>query len=145
MDDRRLLVAIDTNVVIGALLGYEKSSNARVLRAIETGGLRLASSDAWLRELTDVLSHPSFAQRMPNPGQVMRVALSIGIMGELHQPQRYDWPSLSDLKDWWLLDLAYGVGVDCIISHDQKVKKAGRACGFAVHDPIELFALFPNL
>jgi putative PIN family toxin of toxin-antitoxin system len=145
MDNRRLLVAVDTNVVIGALLGGEKSSNARVLRAIETGGLRLASSDAWLRELTDVLSRSSMMQRMLDPSQIMRIALSIGIMGELHQPQRYDWPSLGDLKDWWLLDLAYDIGVDCIISHDQKVKKAGRACGFAVHTPIELFALFTDL
>jgi putative PIN family toxin of toxin-antitoxin system len=135
IDSEPPLVVLDTVIVIGGLLGTPQGSDARLLRYIEVGGIRLATSDAGLRELAQVLERPEISRKMPEPARVFRAALSIGLMGALYHPPRFTWPSLMDEKDWWLLDLAYEAKANYIISRDKKVIKAGRKLGFVVETP----------
>jgi predicted nucleic acid-binding protein len=39
---------------------------------------------------------------------------------------RYDWPSLKDKKDWYLLNLLFDSGADGLITQDQRVLEAGK-------------------
>jgi putative PIN family toxin of toxin-antitoxin system len=135
------LIVLDTVIAIGGLLGKPEGSDAKVLRYIEVGGVRLATSDAGLRELAQVLERPEITQKLPEPARVFRAALSIGLMGALYHPTRFNWPSLVDEKDWWLLDLAYEAKANYIVSRDKQVIKAGRTLGFKVVTPPELIKI----
>ena len=132
------LVVIDTMIVLGAIIGKPNGSDARVLRLVETGSLRLASSDAWLRELSDVLSRPEISALVSDPGRAFRAALTVGTTGAAYRPERFDWPTLSDPKDWWMLDLAFESGADVIITRDKKVLKAAPKLGFEALTPPQL-------
>jgi predicted nucleic acid-binding protein len=132
------LAVVDTMVVLGAVIGKPTASDARTLRLVETGVLRLASSDAWLRELSDVLSRPEIAGLVSDPGRVFRAALTVGVMGALYRPARFDWPTLTDPKDWWMLDLAFEAGADFIVTRDTKVLKAAPKLGFEALTPPQL-------
>lgn len=61
---------IDTMIVLGAIIDKSNGSDARVLRLVETGVVRLASGDAWLRELSDTLSRPEITSRAAPNHQV---------------------------------------------------------------------------
>ena len=132
------LVVVDTMIVVGAVIGKPSGSDARVLRLVETGALRLASSDAWLRELSDVLSRPEITELVADSGRAFRAALTLGTMGALYRPERFDWPTLTDAKDWWMLDLAYDSGADIIVTRDTKVLKAASKLGFEALRPPQL-------
>ena len=67
--------------------------------ALETGLVRLALSDAWLIELYRVFAYPDIKKHLPDPARVFRAASSLSLMGQLFQPRKLDWPSLSDPKD----------------------------------------------
>jgi predicted nucleic acid-binding protein len=58
-------------------------------------------------------------------------------MGQIFSPKMLDWSTLSDKKDWWILDLAYAAGADYIVSRDKKVLTACRTLGFEVLTPPE--------
>jgi putative PIN family toxin of toxin-antitoxin system len=132
-----VLIVLDTMIVVGGVIGQTTSADARVLHLIETGGVRLASSDAWLRELQDVLTRPVILERVSDPGRLVRAALTVGVMGALYRPTRFDWPSLTDQKDWWMLDLAFEAGADLIVTRDKKVLKAAAKLGFQAVTPPE--------
>jgi putative PIN family toxin of toxin-antitoxin system len=131
------LIVLDTMIVVGGVIGRTTGADAKILHRIETGGVRLASSDAWLRELQDVLTRPVILERVTDPGRLVRAALTVGIMGALYRPTRFDWPSLSDPKDWWMLDLAFEAGADVIVTRDNKVLKAAPRLGFQAMTPPE--------
>ncbi len=40
-------------------------------------------------------------------------------MGILHHPRKYDWPIMPDPKDRWLLDLAFELRADYIVTRDR--------------------------
>ena len=135
------LIVLDTMIVVGGVIGRTSGSDATVLHLIETGGVRLASSDAWLRELQDVLTRPVILESVADPGRLVRAALTVGVMGALYRPQRFDWPSLTDPKDWWMLDLAFESGADAIITRDTKVLKAAAKLGVQALMPPELLRM----
>lgn len=135
------LVVVDTMIVVSGVIGRINGSDATVLHLIETGGLRLASSDAWLRELQEVLTRPVILERVGDPSRLVRAALTVGVMGALYRPPKFDWPSLSDPKDWWMLDLAFESGADAIITRDNKVLKVAAKLGFQAITPPELLRL----
>jgi uncharacterized protein len=135
------LIVIDTMIVVSAVMGRVDASDARVLEAIETGRVQLALSDDWLRELNDVLSRDFVLEREVQPGRAFRAGLTLGLMGELFRPERLDWTSLKDRKDWWMLNLAYASGADFIVTRDRVVIKAATSLGFDVVTPPELLAV----
>ncbi|NJK43648.1 MAG: putative toxin-antitoxin system toxin component, PIN family [Pleurocapsa sp. SU_196_0] len=136
-----LLIVMDTMVVVSAVMGRVDASDARTLEAVETGRVRLALSDEWLRELSDVMSRDFILERETEPGRAFRAGLTLGLMGELFRPERLDWVSLTDRKDWWLLNLAYASGADFIVTRDRRVTRAATALGFDVVTPPELLTL----
>jgi putative PIN family toxin of toxin-antitoxin system len=133
------LLVVDTLVVVSAIIGNTGSASFAVLRAIETGEVRLAVSDDWLRELVRVLEYPRIAgiinADQSKPARAFRIALGIGLMGQLHRPRRLDWPSLSDPNDGWIFDLAFESHAEFIVSRDARVIAAGQALDFEVLDP----------
>ena len=131
------LVVVDTVVFIGAILG-ETGADARVVRAVTTGEVRLALSDDALRELVRVVAYPEVEAKMGRPVRAFEVALAVGLMGTLYHPERLDWPSLRDPKDGWVFDLAFEASADFIITRDHHVLKAGRRLGFEVTTPPEV-------
>jgi predicted nucleic acid-binding protein len=125
-------------VVVSGIIGKQNASDALVLQAIETGQVRLALSDDWLRELSDVLSRDFILEHQQHPGRTFRAGLTLGLMGELFRPERFDWVSLSDQKDWWMLDLAFDSAADFLVTRDKKVIRAAKGLGFDVATPPEL-------
>jgi putative PIN family toxin of toxin-antitoxin system len=130
-----VLIVLDTMVLVGGVIGRTSGADAQMLHLIETGGVRLASSDAWLRELQDVLTRPVILERVSDPNRLVRAALTVGVMGALYRPRRFDWPSLTDQKDWWMLDLAFEAGADVIVTRDKKVLRAAAKLGFQAMTP----------
>lgn len=118
------LIVLDTDVVVAAVLGSPGSSNDRTVRAVATGEVRLAISDDGLREASRTMNHPDVTSRIGRHGAAFDAALDLGVMGFLHHPRRLDWPSVSDPKDWWMLDLALDSGADFIVTWDGHILDA---------------------
>jgi predicted nucleic acid-binding protein len=113
------LIVLDTGVVVRALMGRADSSSSEVVRAAQTGEVRLAVSDAFLAEMTRVLREPRVEARVGSAGSAGRafeVALDLGFMGHHCRVRRHDWPSVPDPNDYWMLDLALASGVDFIVT-----------------------------
>jgi putative PIN family toxin of toxin-antitoxin system len=126
---------IDTMIVVSGIIGKPNGSDAQILSAIETGQLSLVLSDVGLLEFAAVLERDFIQQHFPLPSRVFRVGLALGMMGNLYRPKRYDWTSLSDPKDWWLLDLAFAAEADYIVTRDKKVLLADNKLGFTALAP----------
>lgn len=125
-------------VVVSGIIGRIDASDARTLESIETGRVQLALSDEWLRELHDVLSRAFISERRPKPDRAFRAGMTLGLMGELYRPERFDWVSLTDSKDWWMLDLAFASGADYIVTRDKRVLSAAKKLGFDALTPPQL-------
>ena len=123
------LIVLDTMIVLSGIMGRV---DARTLEAIETGRVRLALSDDWLRELNDVLGREAVLVSEIEPGRAFRAGLTLGLMGDLYRPARFDWVSLTDCKDWWMLNLAYASAADFIVTRGKRVIKAATGLGFDV-------------
>jgi predicted nucleic acid-binding protein len=46
------------------------------------------------------------------------VAMDLWAHGTLYHPTRRDWPSIPDLNDGWMLDVAFEATADYIVSWD---------------------------
>lgn len=105
-------------VVVGAVIGRRDASSARVVRAVATGEVRLAVSDEGYRELVKVLGYEEVRNKIKDPVRAFEVALDIGTMAFLYHPRRYDWPSVPDAGDRWVLDLAHESDAEYIVTRD---------------------------
>lgn len=94
-----LVVVLDTMVVIRGVVGRRGGADARVLRAVATGEVQLATSDEGLREIAKVIGYDDVKAKMKEPVRVFKAGLDIGIMGRMYRPRKLDWPSLRDPKD----------------------------------------------
>ncbi|MGI8908986.1 MAG: PIN domain-containing protein [Rubrobacteraceae bacterium] len=144
--DRAPLVVLDTVVVIRGIIGRRDGVDALVLRAVATGEVRLAVSDDGLRELQRVMGYESVREKISDPARAFAVGLDMGVMGKLFRPRRYDWPTLPDPKDRWVLDLAYEAGssesrAPYVVTHDghflDRRARLG-AMGFRIVTPEQL-------
>lgn len=112
------LIVLDTQVVVSALIGHEEAASHRVCKAVGATDVLLAISDAFLIELTRVVGYPDVETRIASHARAFRIALDIGVMGAKYRPRRYDWPSLLDPNDGWMLDLAWETQADYIVIRD---------------------------
>ncbi len=112
------LIVLDTGVVVRALMGNPGSTSSEVVRAAQTGELRLAICDAFLTETIRVLREPRVEARIRSAGRAFEVALDLGFMGRHYRPKRHDWPSVPDPNDGWMLDLAFASEADYIVTWD---------------------------
>jgi predicted nucleic acid-binding protein len=135
------LVVLDTMIVVGGIMGRRDGACGQVLDAVATGGVQLAISDDQLSELVRVMGYEDVEAGIDRPVRAFEVALDLGAMGIMHHPRRLDWPSLTDVRDGWILDLAYDAGADYIITFDKGVCDAAQALGFEPLKPEALLDL----
>ncbi len=139
-------------VAVGAVIGKPDSTDALVLKAIETGEANVAISDSFFLELVDVMRRPYVLNLIKDkanaPAQAMSLGLNVGVMGFFMRPKRLDWPNLTDPKDGWVLDLALQAAIDYedrniyIISRDRGVRRAAPKSGFPVLTPFQFLKGF---
>ena len=110
------LIVLDTAVVIAALIGRRNAANARLLREVTTGGVRLAVSDDFLSELTRKVQDPNVEGRIGSAGRAFEIALDLGFMGRHYRPRHLPWRGLRDPNDRWALDLAFEAGADYVVT-----------------------------
>lgn len=138
------LIVLDTSVVMSALLGDESASSYGVCVFVMTGDLRLALSDALLRELQMSIRRPRILRSIRNVSRVFEIGLGLGLMGVLYHPTRRDWPSVPDPKDYWQPDLAWEAGADYIVSWDPHLTEASLPFPVEVLTPPQLLARLPT-
>ena len=88
------------------------------MRAVGTGAVRLALSDDFLSEMVRVMRYPHVEQRVGSAGRAFEVALDLAFMGFHYRTRRFDWPSVPDPNDGWMLDLAFSARADFIVTWD---------------------------
>lgn len=113
-------------VIARALFDSKNSPEYRVVSAIETGDIRIAVSDDSLSELSRVVRYDDIRERMTSPILALEIGLYIGVMGDFCTPERHEWPSMGDRKDWWVLDLAFDSGADYIVTDDGDFSEVGK-------------------
>jgi putative PIN family toxin of toxin-antitoxin system len=111
-------IVLDTLVVVSALVGPERGSSRRVVWAVASGEVRLATSDDFFREISRVIRYPDVTSKIRSPVTAFEIALELGLMGELNRPRKLEWPSLRDPDDAWMLDLAWNSHADYIVTRD---------------------------
>ncbi len=136
------LIVLDTNVVTAAAMGSPRSANSRIIDEVATGGVRLALSDDYMGELVLTMSKPRVEENA-SVGRAVHIALVLAYMGKSYRPRKYDWPSIPDHKDWWMLDLALESGADHIVTWDTRHLTPAGALGFDVLDPPSFLAGLP--
>jgi putative PIN family toxin of toxin-antitoxin system len=135
---------LDTMVILGAVIGKQDSADALVVRAATIGGqAQVAVSDDFLSELVKVMSYPEIESRIERPVRAFEIALDLMQMGLWYTPRRLEWPSLRDPKDWWVLDLAFESGADCIVTRDSDLLEDAPPLAFEVRTPFEFLQELP--
>lgn len=132
------VVVLDTNVVVGAVIGKPGSDEERTVTAVVTGEAQLALSDDFLSELVRVMRYPEVESKIRSSGKAFALATDLASMGVMYRPRRLPWPRLRDRKDWWVLDLAYEAGADYIVTKDRDLLEDAPPLGFEVRTPSEL-------
>lgn len=131
------LVVLDTMIIARALFDSRNSPEYRVVSAIETGEVRIAVSDDSLSELSRVVRYGDIREKMTSPVLALEIGLCIGVMGYFCTPERHEWPSMRDSKDWWVLDLALDSGADYIVTDDNHFSEVDEL-GFEAITPSQL-------
>jgi putative PIN family toxin of toxin-antitoxin system len=133
------LVVVDTSVVIAHLTAApEDTPNGMILRACGTGSLRVALSDAALKELTEVVERLDRRRQITSASRALRAAIDLWSHGILLHPDRLDRPTVVDRKDHWVLDLAWAATADFIISLDPDLTEPTMPFPVEVLEPDEL-------
>jgi putative PIN family toxin of toxin-antitoxin system len=132
------LIVLDTGVVVRALTGDPQSFSSRVVRAVATGEVRLALSDDFLSELVRVIRYPHVERCIGSAGMAFEIALDLALMGHLYRTRRFDWPSIEDPNDGWILDLAWASEADYIVSRDPHLTDAEMPFPIEVLEPQQL-------
>ncbi len=105
--------------------------------------MTLAASDAFFRELSRAAGYPDVEPRIVSAARALRYGLDLGFMGRMYHPTRYDWPSVRDPKDGWMLDLAWMAGASYIISRDPHLTGATMPFPVEVLEPQQLLSRLP--
>jgi predicted nucleic acid-binding protein len=131
--------------VVSALVGPANTPHHRLLDMIASGGVLLAISDEFLRELSRAAGYPDVEPQIVSAARALRYGLDIGYMGHMRRPTRYDWPSVKDPKDGWMLDLAWAARADYIVSRDPHLTEATMPIPVEVLEPQQLLEHLANL
>ena len=131
-------MVLDTGVVVRGLTG---SSSSRVVRAVGTGAQTLALSDDFLAEMGPVMGYPRIERRVGSVGRAFEVALDPALMGRLYRTVRFDWPSIPDPNDGWMLDLAFAARADFIVTWDPHLLHHPNPLPAQIVEPSQLVTL----
>jgi putative PIN family toxin of toxin-antitoxin system len=127
---------MDTNVILNGITGPKGTINQRIYAGFQRNDLRLVVSEALLMELETIFDYPQVVALGITPKTAARVVRELLLLGEYIAPvPQVDWVSLSDKKDWYLLDLLFESRADALITQDQKILRAGEYLKMPVCDP----------
>jgi putative PIN family toxin of toxin-antitoxin system len=128
-------LVVDVNVLVAAIKARENSLASRLYQSFLRLEFRLVFSAPLAKELGNVLSYPNILARGMNPTIAFRIAQNLYEKGEyVSRVSELDWPTLTDKKDWYLLDLLFGSQATALITQDKKVIAAGQKLGMPVFD-----------
>jgi putative PIN family toxin of toxin-antitoxin system len=125
----------DINVLLPGMAGTRATLAERLYRQFYRGNLRFIFSSSYLDELERVVDYPRIERFNLTRGQTLRLVRNLYDFGEyLPMVPKYDWPSLTDKKDWYLLNLLVEAKTDGLITQDKKVLAAGQKLEMPVFD-----------
>jgi putative PIN family toxin of toxin-antitoxin system len=148
-DPPRLI--LDANVLLNAITAPPNTILGRLNSRFRRFEIRVVFSEALLTEFQQILEYPRIkAQFKLGAADGFAVARDLLLLGEYVSPvpahghgayvPRFDWPTLTDPKDWYLLDLLFEARTDALVTQDSAVLKAGTALGLPVLHPRDLRA-----
>ncbi len=134
-------VVADVNVILNGAAGKQGSILRQLHERFRHAELRYVLSQEMLSELKIVLTYPKIIALGLTPALAFEIAVDLLQLGEYTAPVAFfDWPSLPDRKDWYLLDLLYTSGADCLITQDKDLLRVTRALGLPALHPSDLKA-----
>jgi putative PIN family toxin of toxin-antitoxin system len=135
-------VVPDANVLLGRIVGKEGGLTRRLYLSFRRGDCAFVVSAELLSEIERILSYPKVIALGVTPALAFATAVDLLHLGE-YWPSvaRYDWPSVSDPKDWYLFDLLFASEADALITQDKGILRAGEALQLPVLHPGELSRL----
>lgn len=111
------------------------------MRAIGTSAVLLALSDDFLAEMVRVMRYPRIERQVSSPAKAFEVALYLALMGRLYRTHRFDWSSVPDPNDGWMLDLAFAARADFIVTWDPHLLHHSNPLPTQAVEPRQLVAL----
>jgi predicted nucleic acid-binding protein len=117
----------DVNTLLAGVVGKPGSIAERLYRSFRRGQVRLVFDGTYLAELERVLDYEPIQQLGITRGLAFGMARDLLLLGEYYaQVPRYDWPSLPDPRDWYLLDLLFESSADGLVTQDKVLIAAGQ-------------------
>ena len=130
---------LDINVLIAAMIGKETSIEKRLYQSSRRRECIFVTSEELFDELQRVVDYPNIIKRGVTPAVAAGMVFNLLHLGEYHSTvKKLEWPSLTDKKDWYLLDLLYSSQSDALFTRDKAVLKAGKALAMPIFHPEEL-------
>jgi putative PIN family toxin of toxin-antitoxin system len=135
-------VILDANVLLNAITAPANTILGRLHTRFRHNEIRVVFSEALLSEFQQILEYPHIQNRFKlGAADGFSVARDLLLLGEYVSPvPRFDWPTLTDPKDWYLFDLLFEARTDALVTQDRAVLKAGKALDLPVLHPRDLRA-----
>lgn len=133
---------LDANVLLNAITAPPASILGRLNLRFRRGEIRVVVSESLLSEFLLILEYPRIKERFTlTAADGFATARDLLLLGEYVAPvPRWDWPSLSDPKDWFLLDLLFESRATALVTQDAAVLRAGATLELPVLHPRDLRA-----
>lgn len=133
---------LDANVLLNAITAPANTILGRLNTRFRHNEIRVVFSEALLKEFQQILEYPRIQERFKlGAADGFAVARDLLLLGEYVAPVlRFDWPTLTDPKDWYLLDLLFETRADALVTQDNAVLRAGEILALPVLHPRALQA-----
>lgn len=125
----------DANVLLRGVVGQGLAKE--LYAAFTRSEVRFIVSAELMAELNRILTYPRVIKlgRGITPSIAFGLGLELMYLSEFFPTvARYEWPSLNDINDWYLLDLLFESGADGLITQDKQLLEAGRLLGMPVFE-----------
>jgi putative PIN family toxin of toxin-antitoxin system len=135
-------VILDANVLLNAITAPASTILGHLHTRFRHNEIRVVFSEALLSEFQQILEYPHIQTRFKlGAADGFSVARDLLLLGEYVSPvPRFDWPTLTDPKDWYLFDLLFEARTDALVTQDRAVLKASKVLGLPVLHPRDLRA-----
>lgn len=130
----------DVNVILNGVTGKPNTINRRLYEKFQRGLIRFVLSEEWMFEFERIVDYPKVQNMGVTPSVVAKTTRELLLMGELIMPVlREDYPEMTDVKDWYLLDLLRQSQADALITQDRKLLAYGLKFDIPIQHPKDLF------
>lgn len=130
---------LDINVLIPAMIGKDSSFEKRIYQCSRRRECIFVTSEELFDEFQRVVDYPQIIELGITPAIAASMVFNLLHLGEYHSVvKKLEWPTLTDKKDWYLLDLLYHSQADALFTRDKSVLKTGKVLDIPVFHPREL-------